>query len=207
MVAADHLSGIIRRQKMKLSIFKAFGILTVLALILPGLLWSATARKDIKKTAAVVDKKTEAAPSAAGDQKPATGARGPLDERWVKENQQIMELVKEKKLDEGIKVGLATLDYLKEAKLLDGQEAATTYNNVGMLYLMKGQFADSQVNLAKALNLRTRIFGDTSIEVATVWLNFSELYKKQAQYIFQLNQKKADDLKKATEGAAPEKKP
>jgi tetratricopeptide (TPR) repeat protein len=207
MVAADHLLGIIRRHEMKLQVFKAFGILTVLALILPGLLWSAAARKDIKKTAAV-DKKIEAVSPVAADQKPATAARGPLDERWVRENQQIMELVKEKKLDEGIKVGLATLDYLKEAKLLDGQEAATTYNNVGMLYLMKGQFADSQVNLAKALNLRTRIFGDTSIEVATVWLNFSELYKKQAQYIFQLNQKKADDLKKATESAAaPEKKP
>lgn len=193
---------------MNIKILKSFCVLAVLALILPGFLWSASAKKDIRKTAAA-EKKAETVAQAASDQKPAvTTPQGPLDERWVRENQQIMELVKEKKLDEGIKVGLATLEYLKEAKLIEGQEAATTFNNVGMLYLMKGQFADSQVNLAKALNLRTRIYGDTSIEVATVWLNFSELYKKQAQYIFQVNQKKADDQKKATEAAAAtEKKP
>lgn len=193
---------------MNYKILKGFCILAVLALTLPGLLWSApAAKKDIKKISAV-EKKADTLSLAAADQKPAAPVSlGKPDERWARENQQIMELVKEKKLDEGIKTGLATLDYLKEAKLLEGQEAATTFNNVGMLYLMKGQFADAQVNLAKALNLRTRIYGDTSIEVATVWLNFSELYKKQAQYIFQLNQKKADDLKKAAEStAAPEKK-
>jgi tetratricopeptide (TPR) repeat protein len=153
----------------------------------------------------------EAPATPAAEQKPAApAAPAKLDERWVRENQQIMELFKEKKLDEGIKAGLATMEYLKEAKLGDSQEAATTLNNLGMFYLMKGQFADSQQSLAKALNIRSRIFGDTSIEVATVWLNFSELYKNQAHYIFQLNKKKMDDLKKASEGTATvttEKKP
>jgi tetratricopeptide (TPR) repeat protein len=190
--------------------FKVICALAVLALALPGLLWGATAKKEIKKTSAV-DKKVEAPATPAAEQKPAApAAPAKLDERWVRENQQIMELFKEKKLDEGIKAGLATMEYLKEAKLGDSQEAATTLNNLGMFYLMKGQFADSQQSLAKALNIRSRIFGDTSIEVATVWLNFSELYKNQAHYIFQLNKKKMDDLKKASEGTATvttEKKP
>jgi hypothetical protein len=195
---------------MNIKTFKWFCALAVLALILPGLVLSApAARKDIKKTS-MVEKKAEAPAAVTVEQKTATPApQGKLDERWLKENQQIMELIRDKKLDEGIKTGLATLDYLKEAKLLEGQEAAATFNNLGMLYLMKGRFADANVNLFKALNLQTRIFGDTSIEVARVWLNISELYKTQAQYIFLLNQKKADDLKKATEGtatAAPEKK-
>jgi hypothetical protein len=210
MVSAGSLLGIMRRNEMKSTALKGFCVLAIMALTLPGLLWGAAAKKDIKKTSAV-EKKLEAPAAPAPEQKPAaTAAPAKLDERWVKENQQIMELFKEKKLDEGIKAGQATLDYLKEAKLLEGQEAATTFNNMGMFYLMKGQFANSQVNLAKALNIRTKIFGDTSIEVATVWLNISELYKNQAHYIFQLNQKKTDDLKKATEGTAtvaPEKKP
>ncbi|MBA4396485.1 MAG: hypothetical protein C0394_03760 [Syntrophus sp. (in: bacteria)] len=193
---------------MKNRIFKVILVLAVLALIVPGLVWSASAKKSGKK-APVAEKKAEAP---APEQKPAAPAvPGTLDERWVKENQQIMDLVKDKKYDEGLKTGLATMDYLKEKKLLDGQEAATTLNNMGMIYLMKGQFADAQVNLSKALNIRTRIYGETSLEVATVWLNISELYKMQAQYIFQLHQKRAEDLKKAEElkkadGKATEKK-
>lgn len=194
------------------NVFKWFCVLSIMAMTLPGLLWGAAAKKDIKKTTAV-EKKLEAPAAVTVEQKPtATPAAAPakLDERWARENQHMMELLKEKKFDEGIKAGLATLDYLKEAKLLEGPEAATTLNNLGSIYGVQGQFPNAMVNLTKALNIRTRVYGDTSIEAAQVWLNLSEVYKRQAQYIFQLNAKKAEDLKKATEGTAtvaPEKKP
>jgi len=148
---------------MNSSAFKGFIVLAVMALTLPGLVWGAAAKKDIKKTSAV-EKKLEAPAAVTPEQKPATtAAPAKLDERWFRENQHMMELLKEKKFDEGIKAGQATLDYLKEAKLLEGPEAATTFNNLGSIYVVQGQFPNAMVNLTKALKIRTRVYGDTSI--------------------------------------------
>jgi tetratricopeptide (TPR) repeat protein len=181
--------------------FRGFCVLALLALIIPGLAWdaAAAAKKAVAKKTAVEEKKA-AAPVATMERKPPTlAAPVKLDEKWGKENQQVMDLFKDNKYDEALKTSLATFDYLKESKLLDGPEAATTYNNLGMIYLMQGRFADSQQNLLKALDIRIRIYGDSSLEVATVWQNISDLYKLQSQYIVQLHQKKAEDLKMADE--------
>jgi tetratricopeptide (TPR) repeat protein len=198
---------------MNQKIFKGFFILALLLLIIPGLILDAEAARKRKKTA--IEKKpaaqavsverkpaalvTERMPTASTlNQKAAVrpALPGKLDERWSVGNDRIKELFDKKQYDEGLEVGKATLDYLKESNLLDGQEAATTYNNLGMLYLMKGKFAESQLNLSKALDLRTQLFGNTSLEVAIVWQNISDLYRTQAQYIYHLHQKKSDELKK-----------
>lgn len=123
------------------------------------------------------------------DEKQNVAQSRELDSQWLKDNQELIHLVNEKKNSEAIQKGIAMLKYLEKKKLMESQEAATTYNNIGMAYLAAGQFDKSQENLLKALKLRTKIFGNTSVEVATVWLNLSQLYKMQAQYIFQLHNK------------------
>ena len=187
--------------------FRGFCVLALLTLIIPGLVWGAAAatKKGVAKKTAVEEKKAAAPAAATMESKPSTPAAPvKLDERWGKENQQVMDLFKDKKYDEALKTSLATFNYLKESKLLDGPEAGTTYNNLGMIYLMQGRFADSQKNLLKALDIRIRIYGDSSLEVATVWQNISDLYKLQSQYIVQLHQKKAEDLKMADEAKKTE---
>ena len=113
-----------------------------------------------------------------------------LDPKWAKENQRLVSLLKEKKADKALEKARGMLDYLKKQHLSDSQEAATTHNNLGMIHLSKGQFDKAEDHLLKALNLRTTIFGKKSLEVAIIWLNLSQLYKLQAEYIIKLHEEK-----------------
>ncbi len=127
------------------------------------------------------------APGAESDNGNAT-----LDPEWSKKNQEVLSLIKEKKIDEALSAGRKMMSYLRRNQLLKGEEAATTFNNMGMIYLSKGQFDLAHQFLSKALQLRTELFGPQSIEVATVWLNLSQLYKLQAEHIFKLHQKSGE---------------
>jgi tetratricopeptide (TPR) repeat protein len=118
-----------------------------------------------------------------------------LDEQWSKDNQALLTLVRDKKNDEALKKAQAMLDYLKGKKISDGAEAATTYNNLGMIYMSIGQFDQALLSLQKTLELRTKIYGDRSLEVANSWNNLSELYKVQAQFIRE--KKLEEELQKA----------
>ena len=116
-------------------------------------------------------------------------AAAALDPEWTEQNRAVLSLIKEKKVDEALTEARKMMSYLRRNGLLKGQEAATTFNNMGMIYLSKGQFDMAHQHLSKALQLRTELFGPQSIEVATVWLNLSQLYKLQAEHIFKLHQK------------------
>jgi hypothetical protein len=106
-----------------------------------------------------------------------------LDERWTKENQELLGLIQEKKLGEAQQKAMDTVGYLTEMKLLGGQEAATTFNNLGMVQISMGQFDKGVTNIVQALELKRKIHGDSSLEVATIWQNLAELYRVQAQVI------------------------
>ena len=146
-----------------------------------------------KKATKKDQKKEEAkkADAAAEDKK-----EGPkLDEQWSKDNQALLTLVRGKKNDEALKKAQAMLDYLKGKNISGGAEAATTYNNLGMIYISMGQFDQALLSLQKTLELRTKIYGDRSLEVANSWNNLSELYKVQAQFIRE--KKLEEELQKA----------
>lgn len=119
----------------------------------------------------------------------STPSESGLDPEWSAQNQEVLSLIKEKKVDEALSAARKMMSYLRRNQLLKGQEAATTFNNMGMIYLSKGEFDLAHQFLSKALQLRTELFGPQSIEVATVWLNLSQLYKLQAEHIFKLHQK------------------
>ncbi len=116
-------------------------------------------------------------------------AAAAIDPQWTEQNRQVLSLIKENKVDEALSAARKMMSYLRRNSLLKGQEAATTFNNMGMIYLSKGQFDMAHQHLSKALQLRTELFGPESIEVATVWLNLSQLYKLQAEHIFKRYQK------------------
>ena len=118
------------------------------------------------------------------------------DKRWNAGNQEVIGLIKAKKNNEALKKLTGLLDYLTKNKLSGGQEEATTYNNLGMVYLLLGNFEKANASLLKSLAMRDQIFGNTSLESATVWLNLSHLYKQQAQYIMGLHEKKTEPPKK-----------
>ncbi len=120
-------------------------------------------------------------------------AAAALDPQWTEQNRQVLSLIKEKKVDEALIAARKMMSYLRRNSRLKGQEAATTFNNMGMIYLSKGQFDMAHQYLSKALQLRTELFGPQSIEVATVWLNLSQLYKLQAEHIFKLHRKETQE--------------
>lgn len=123
----------------------------------------------------------------------ADDAAAALDPQWTEQNRQVLSLIKEKKVDEALIAARKMMSYLRRNSRLKGQEAATTFNNMGMIYLSKGQFDMAHQYLSKALQLRTELFGPQSIEVATVWLNLSQLYKLQAEHIFKLHRKETQE--------------
>lgn len=122
--------------------------------------------------------------------KPISG----LDERWQRENQELIALIQGNKLAEARQAAQNTLGYLGSRKLLQGQEAATTHNNLGMVLLRLGRFDEAEGNLLKALEIRRRIYGDAGAEVGLIWENLAELLKTQAQGIRE--RRIAEEIKK-----------
>ena len=84
----------------------------------------------------------------------------PTDQHWREENQKLVALIKEKKIQEGMEKAESIMAYLKGKNLLESYQAATTYNNLGTIYLSLGAYGKSQVYLLKALKLRAEIFGN-----------------------------------------------
>jgi tetratricopeptide (TPR) repeat protein len=149
---------------------------------------------------APVDKKKAKAKSAAAAVEPSkTDSQATPavknDEVWNADNQALVALVKDKKNDEALAKAESMMFYLIGKNLMDGPEAATTYNNLGMIYVSTGKLDKGLESLTKALELRRKIFTDNSIEVAIVWQNLAELYKVQAQSI--QNKKLNEELAKA----------
>lgn len=145
--------------------------------------------------APVDKKKTKARSAAVAAENSKTAPAIKMDEAWNADNQALVALVKAKKNDEALAKAESMMLYLKGKGLMEGAEAATTYNNLGMIYVSTGKLDKALESLMKALELRRKIFTDNSIEVAIVWQNLAELYKVQAQSI--QNKKINEELAKA----------
>lgn len=103
-----------------------------------------------------------------------------LNSYWVKENQRMVNLIREKKLDEALTAAERLMTFLEKKKLSEGPETATTHNNMGMAYLSKGDLAQAQKHLEQAFALRQAVFGVESVETGTVLQNLARLYSLQA---------------------------
>ena len=99
------------------------------------------------------------------------------------------QVIRQREIDESLKKEEAAFAELTKDKNTESKEAAAVNVKLGELYLAKGQFDKASKHLTKALELREKLYGAGSPEVAASWMVLSELYRIQAQYIYQLNQR------------------
>ena len=58
---------------------------------------------------------------------------------------------------------------------------ATSYNNIGCVYLKKGDLENALLQFQRALEIRTRVFGSEHLYVAASY-NMGMVYEKQGRY-------------------------
>jgi tetratricopeptide (TPR) repeat protein len=106
---------------------------------------------------------------------------------WEAKNRELVALLTAGKVGEALIVGQELLDYVDGKYKKDAPEKATTYNNMGMTFLLSKEYPLAEDCFQNALAMRKRIFGDNHNEVAVILMNLSQLYRVQAQEIMALN--------------------
>ncbi len=106
---------------------------------------------------------------------------------WQEKNGELLALINARRIEEALVVGQELLDYVDRKYKKDSREKATTYNNMGMVFLLSREYSLAEQCFHNALDMRKRIFGENHNEVAVILLNLVQLYKMQAQEIMALN--------------------
>jgi tetratricopeptide (TPR) repeat protein len=106
---------------------------------------------------------------------------------WREKNGELLALINARKVDEALIVGQELLDYVDRKYKKDSREKATTYNNMGMVFLLSREYSLAEQCFHNALDMRKRIFGENHNEVAIILMNLAQLYKVQAQEILAVN--------------------
>lgn len=104
-------------------------------------------------------------------------------EQWDELSKRILNLTKEKKLDEALVAAnelykLALKSYGKEHK-----NTVTALNNLGFINMLKKDFDEAESYLLMALQVSEEIYSRFSKEVAIVNMNLSRLYMTKAKEI------------------------
>lgn len=100
------------------------------------------------------------------------------------------------KIDKAREQAEKALEYLKSKNMLETVEAATTFNNIGMVHYYSQDFAKAANYLVQALALRIKLLGPDHIEVGATCRNLAEIYKNQALILL----KEAERIQKLHEG-------
>ena len=116
-----------------------------------------------------------------------TGGRKPKEVRWKEQNQALVALINARKVDEALVLGQEMVEFVDRHYRRDTPPKATTYNNMGMVFLLTRDYELAEQSFREALAMRRRIFGADHNEVALVLMNMVQLYKTQAQEILHAN--------------------
>ncbi len=122
------------------------------------------------------------APLAFCADKAAAPAAKPMDAQWQKMNDEVIALIQKKDMDKALEKSQEIVKFLEDKGLGKGPEAATTFNNLGMIYLQKSNLGMASQYLTNALTLRTEIFGENHPDTAVVLKNLSYLNQLMSQY-------------------------
>lgn len=109
------------------------------------------------------------------------------DVDWKENNGRLVALIRERKIEEAKALGQEMVDYVDRKYRKDHPEKATTYNNMGMVFMLARDYDLAETCFQEALTMRRRIFGREHNEVAVILLNLVQLYKVQAEAIMFLN--------------------
>jgi len=109
------------------------------------------------------------------------------DFNWHEKNRELVSLINAGKVNEAMPLGQELLEYVDRKYRRDAKEKATTYNNMGMVFLLARDYSLAEKCFNEALEMRKRLFGEKHNEVAVILLNLVQLYKAQAQEILLAN--------------------
>jgi hypothetical protein len=115
------------------------------------------------------------------------GRDGEEEFDWQEKNRKFTALLNSRKIDEALALGQTLMDYVDRKYRTDAREKATTYNNMGMAFLLSREYSLAEQCLRTALDMRKRLLGENHNEVAVILLNLVELYKVQAREILTFN--------------------
>jgi tetratricopeptide (TPR) repeat protein len=125
------------------------------------------------------------------------GLKGGADKKasydWQEKNAELVALINGRELDAAVELGQEMVDFVDRNHRRDTTEKATTYNNMGMVFMLAGDYELADESFRHALAMRKRIFGSDHNEVAVVLINMVQLYKIQADRIFNANRVETTD--------------
>ena len=119
------------------------------------------------------------------------GGQEPADLDWKEKNAALIAAINKADIDSALSLGQEMVDYVDRAMRRDNPKKATTYNNMGMVFMMSGDYELADECFRDALAMRKRIFGKDHNEVAVIFLNMAELYRRQATEIMGKNRVEA----------------
>ena len=109
-------------------------------------------------------------------------SKGPYD--WQEKNAELVALINGNDIDAAVELGQEMVAYVDRVHRRDTPEKATTYNNMGMVFMLAQDYELADESFRRALAMRKRIYGSDHNEVAVVLINMVQLYKIQADRIF-----------------------
>ena len=115
------------------------------------------------------------------------GAGPTRDFNWQQKNGELVALINQNKIEDAVVLGQELVEYVDRAYRKDSKEKATTYNNMGMVFMLAKDYDLADKCFREALEMRKRIFGKDHNETAIILLNMVQLYKTQAQEILMAN--------------------
>ncbi len=105
------------------------------------------------------------------------------DPGWDARNRALVAVIQAGDLPRALEDGKKLVEYVDRKFPRDAPEKATTYNNMGMIFLMAKDFEMAEEAFRDALAIRRRLFGERHREVALILLNLVEMYRLLAQDI------------------------
>lgn len=112
---------------------------------------------------------------------------GKKELHWEENNRKLIELIHSGDLAQAVIVGQQLVDDVDRVYRKDAKEKATTYNNMGMAFMLSGDYELAEQCFREALAMRIRLFGEQNNEVAVIMLNMAELYNRNAREIMAAN--------------------
>lgn len=121
-----------------------------------------------------------------------TAQKSKKDFDWEKKNNQLVALINEGRVAEAEDLGQELVDFVDKKYRRAHENKATSYNNMGMVFLLNHEYALSEKCFQEALKMRKQLLGDEHNDVALIYLNLMQLYKVQAQEILMVNRVETD---------------
>jgi len=116
-----------------------------------------------------------------------TGSKTQNTFNWEGKNNELVALINDRKIEEALSLGQSLVEYVDRTFRRDAAQKATSYNNMGMAFMMAEDYELADRCFREALEMRKRLYGKDHNEVAVILLNMVQLYRIQAEAIFRAN--------------------